>query len=131
MFHHTDYRDTRPQCIAYRCIIINSHQSRPENVYLTRRVSLVEQEHLSSPPVFSGVRVTRSLVLCVCFFKSLFVLFLLAIVLSFFLRYTDSHYPFWYLQTLLNFVKIAVNLICQLLLLCYARSTQQVPLVEE
>ena len=40
---------------------------------LTRRMSLVEQElltlleHLSSPPVFSGVRVTRSLVLCVCF----------------------------------------------------------------
>jgi hypothetical protein len=40
---------------------------------LTRRVPLVEQElltlpeHLSSPPVFSGVRVTRSLVLCVCF----------------------------------------------------------------
>jgi hypothetical protein len=36
-------------------------------------VSLVEQElltlpvNLSSPPVFSGVRVTRSLVLCVCF----------------------------------------------------------------
>jgi len=40
---------------------------------LTRQVPLVEQElltlpeHLSSPPVFSGVRVTRSLVLCVCF----------------------------------------------------------------
>ena len=40
---------------------------------LTRRMSLVEQElltlleHLSSSPVFSGVRVTRSLVLCVCF----------------------------------------------------------------
>ena len=40
---------------------------------LTRRVPLVVQElltlpeHLSSPPVFSGVRVTRSLVLCVCF----------------------------------------------------------------
>jgi hypothetical protein len=40
---------------------------------LTRRVSLVEQElltlpeHLSSPPVFSGVRVIRSLVLYVCF----------------------------------------------------------------
>ena len=39
----------------------------------TIRVSLVKQElltlpeHLSSPPVFSGVRVTRSLVLCVCF----------------------------------------------------------------
>ena len=40
---------------------------------LTRRVPLVEQklitlpEHLSSPPVFGRVRVTRSLVLCVCF----------------------------------------------------------------
>jgi hypothetical protein len=53
---------------------------------LTRRVPLVEQElltlqeHLSSPPVFSGVRVTRSLVLCACFvdrclpFCSLFLL---------------------------------------------------------
>ena len=42
-------------------------------IRLTRRVPLVEQElltipeHLSSPAVFSGVRVTRSLVLCVCF----------------------------------------------------------------
>ena len=40
---------------------------------LTLRMSLVEHklltlpEHLSSPPVFSGVRVTRSLVLYVCF----------------------------------------------------------------
>ena len=40
---------------------------------LTRRVSLVEQElftlpeHLRSPTVFSGVRVTRSIVVCVCF----------------------------------------------------------------
>ena len=40
---------------------------------LTRRVSLVEQEqltlpgHLSTPTVFGGVRVARSLVLCVCF----------------------------------------------------------------
>jgi hypothetical protein len=39
---------------------------------ITRRMSLVEQElltlqeHLSSSPVFSVVRVTRSLVLCVC-----------------------------------------------------------------
>ena len=48
---------------------------------LTRPVPLVElelltlPEHLSSPPVFSGVRVTRSLVLCVCFVcRSLFVL---------------------------------------------------------
>ena len=40
---------------------------------LTRQVPLVENEvptlpvNLSSPPGFSGVRVTRSLVLCVCF----------------------------------------------------------------
>ena len=40
--------------------------------YAQLLVPLVEQEllslpeHLSSPPVFSGVRVTRSLVLCVC-----------------------------------------------------------------
>jgi len=40
---------------------------------LTRQVPLVEQElptlpeHLISPPVFNGVRITRSLVLCVCF----------------------------------------------------------------
>jgi len=36
---------------------------------LTRRVSLALTlpEHLSSPPVISGFRVTRSLILCVCF----------------------------------------------------------------
>jgi ribosomal protein S26 len=65
---------------------------------ITRRVPLVEQklltlpEDMSSPPVFSVVRVTRSLVLCACFFRSLFVLlyfFLLIIVLSVLLRYTD------------------------------------------
>ena len=47
---------------------------------LTRRVSLVKQElltppeHLISPSVFSGVRVTRSLVFCVVFCRSLHVL---------------------------------------------------------
>ena len=50
-------------------------------------------EHLSLPPVFSGVRVTRSLILCVMFCSSLFVLFLLAIVLFVVLRFTDSDYP--------------------------------------
>jgi hypothetical protein len=46
---------------------------------LTRRMPVVEKElltlpeHLSSPPVFNGVHVTRSLVLCVCF-VDLFVL---------------------------------------------------------
>ena len=53
-------------------------------------------EHLSSPPVFSGVRVTRSLVLYVCFVDRFcpFVLFPLAIVLSVPLRYTDYDCPF-------------------------------------
>jgi len=66
--------------------LTDSHVTR-----LTRRMPLVEQElltnleHLSSPPVFSGVRVIQSLVLYVCFVDRLFVLFLLAIVLSVFL----------------------------------------------
>jgi hypothetical protein len=53
----------------------------------TRRVSLVEQEpltlpeHLSSPPVVSGVRVTGSLVLCLLIVVCPFGLFLLPIVL--------------------------------------------------
>jgi len=54
-------------------------------------------EHLSSPPVVSGVRVSRSLVLYVCLVDIVvcpFVLFLLAIVLSVLLRYTDSDWPF-------------------------------------
>ena len=67
---------------------------------LTGRVPIEEQElptlpvHMSLPPIFSGVRVTRSLVLCVCFVDrclSLFVLFLLAVVLSV-LLFTDSAY---------------------------------------
>ena len=52
-------------------------------------------EHLSSPPVFCGVRVTRSLVVCVCFVdRCVSVLFLLVIVLSVLLQYTDSDYSF-------------------------------------
>jgi hypothetical protein len=55
---------------------------------ILRRVLLVKQElvtfpeHLSSSPVFCGVVVVQSLVFCVLFCRSLFVLFLLAIVLS-------------------------------------------------
>ena len=73
---------------------------------LTRRLAIVEQailtltQHPSSPQVLSRVRVTRSLGLCM-FCRSFFVLFLLAIVLSVLLRYTDSWLPLWYLQTLL------------------------------
>jgi len=59
-------------------------------------------------PYFSGVRVVRSLAICVVFCRPLFVcyvvLFRLAFVLSVLLRYTASDYPFgifwsplWYL----------------------------------
>ena len=61
---------------------------------VTRRVSLVEQQMFT--PIISGVRVTRSLVFCVVFCRSLFVhlsYFFLAIVLSV-LRLTDSDYSF-------------------------------------
>jgi hypothetical protein len=42
---------------------------------------------------FSGIRVTRSLILCVMFCRSLLVLFLYAIALSV-LRFTAPAYPF-------------------------------------
>ena len=67
--------------------LVNTSRSFPHSLLitefatrLTRRMLLVEQEpltlpeHRSSPPVFSGVSVTRSLVLCVVFCRSLFVL---------------------------------------------------------
>jgi len=55
---------------------------------------LTHPEHLSSPPDSSGVRVTRSLIICVMFCRSLFVLLLLAIVVSVLLQFTDSNFPF-------------------------------------
>jgi hypothetical protein len=47
-------------------------------------------------PVFSGIHVTQSLVLCFCLQNVVcsFVLLLLVIVLSFLLRFSDSDYPF-------------------------------------
>ena len=71
----------------HKIIVVNTFRSFPHSWLitdfvkkLTRRLPLVEQElltfpdHLSSPQVFSGVRVARSLVLCVMFCRSLFVL---------------------------------------------------------
>ena len=65
---------------GYVPLVVSTSRSFPHSrlitgfvARLTRRVSLVEQkrftlpEHPSSPPVFSGIRVTRSLVLYVCF----------------------------------------------------------------
>ena len=53
-------------------------------------------EHMSLPPVFSGVRVIRSSILYLCFVDHCcpFVLFILAILLPVFLLYTNSDYPF-------------------------------------
>ena len=73
-----------------------------------RQVPLVEQElltlpwHLSSSQVFSGVHVAQSLFFCVVFCRSLFVLFLLAIVLSVWL--TASGYPFGIFKFFLDYV---------------------------
>jgi hypothetical protein len=52
---------------------------------------LTLQEHMSSPPMFSGVRVTRSLVLCVCFVNCCMSFFDIRILIT----------P-WYLQTLFD-----------------------------
>ena len=50
-------------------------------------------EDMKSPPVWSEVRVSRSLVFCVMFCRSLFVPFPLTIELSV-LRFTASDYRF-------------------------------------
>ena len=65
---------------------------------VTQKVPLEEQtlitlsDHQSAFPVFRGVRVAQSLVLCVVFCRSLYP-FLSVIVLSVFLRFTSSDYP--------------------------------------
>jgi hypothetical protein len=61
-------------------------------------------EHLSSPPVFSGVRVTRSLVWCVCFVDR--CLFFCTFSIGHCIVCSSLIYGFWlpllYLQTLLD-----------------------------
>ena len=98
---------------------------------LIRWVPLVEQklltllEHLSSPPVFSGVRVTRSLVLYTCMFcRSLFVLlyfffwplcylsfFDLWILITYLVSSSSSYLTFCILITLLSVTKRKTNII--------------------
>ena len=76
---------------------------------LTRWVPLIDQElltfteHLSSPPVFSGVRVTRSLVVCVCFVDRClsFSLFSFGHCIVCPFSIYGFWFPLWYLQTLL------------------------------
>jgi hypothetical protein len=93
----------------YVPLVVNTSRSFPHSwpitgfvTRLTWWVPPVEQElltlleHLSSPPLFGEVRVSRSLVLRVCFVDRCltFCTFFWAIVLSFLLRYTDFDYPF-------------------------------------
>ena len=101
---------------GYVPLVVNTSRSFPHSwlitgfvTRLTRRVPLVKQEmlilpeHLNSPPVFSGVRVTRPLVLCV-FCRSLFVLlsFLFWLLCClFFFDLLILITSLWYLQTLL------------------------------
>jgi len=54
-------------------------------------IATLPNQHLSSPLVFNGVGVAQSLVFCDMFYRSLFVLLLLAIVLSI-LRFMTSDY---------------------------------------
>ena len=67
---------------------------------------LILPEHLSSPPVFSGVCVTRSLVLYVCFVDR--CLSFCAFSFGYCVVCSSSIYgfwlPLWYLQTLLPFI---------------------------
>jgi hypothetical protein len=85
-------------CIISFCIITVIH-------LLTRRVSLVKQEllslpeHLSSPPVFSGVRVTRSLVLYVCFVDR--CLFFCTFSFGHCVVCSSSIYGFWFFKLFL------------------------------
>ena len=85
----------------YMCFCVNLDLNRPlcevpivkvTTTRLTRRVSLVEQElltlnteYLSSLPVCSEVRVTRSLVLCVCFVDSFLSFFFWPLCCLFFI----------------------------------------------
>ena len=84
------------------------------------RLTLVEQElltlleHLSSPPVFIRVLVTRSLVLYVCFVD--LCLYFYTFSFGHCIVCSSSIYgfwlPLWYLQTLLNGVAIQNNTVC-------------------
>jgi len=59
--------------------------------------------------VFCGIRPAQSVVFGVVLCKSLFVFFLLVIVLSVIFRFTDSDYPFWYIQFFLVFICVKLQ----------------------
>jgi hypothetical protein len=109
------YRTNKIIGVKRKELVINTSRSFPHScliagfvTILTRRVSLVEQElltlpeHLSLSPVFSGVRVTRSLVLRVCFVDRClsFCTFSFDHCVVFSSLIYGFCWPLWYLQTL-------------------------------
>ena len=110
-----------PSISEYDCCTSNKMEHK-----LVEQELLTLPEHMSSPPVFSEIHVARPLVLCVLFCRSLFVLFLLFIVLSVLLRFTDSDYPLitlnssyrqhrWYLSVYRCW---KLSMICKLFWIC-------------
>ena len=100
---------------GFMLLVVNTSRSFPRSslitgfvTRLTRRVSLKEQElltfpkHMSSPPVYSGVHVTRSLVLYGCFVDR--CLSFCTFSFGHCVVCSSSIYgfwlPLWYLQTL-------------------------------
>jgi hypothetical protein len=92
-------------------LVLSSFTTYYRVTRLTRRVPLVAQEllispkHMSSPPVYSGVRVTRSLIIYVYFVDH--CLSFCACSFGHCVVCSSSIYgfwlPLWYLQTLLKF----------------------------
>ena len=93
--------------IVYVPFVVISKQSFPYlwhhriTTRITRRVPLEEQEltifkdHLGSfTSCFCGIRVSQSLTFCVVLCRSLFVLFILAVILIALLRWRVSNCPF-------------------------------------
>ena len=89
--------------ILYFTIIIDWYNSSNRLFMFLELELLTLPEHLSSSPIFSGVRVTRSLVSCVCFVDRC----LSSCIFSFgdcivcFTFIYGFWLPLWYLQTLL------------------------------
>ena len=125
--HHHDLVDHYGICVTndhgYVPIVVNTSRSLPHSWLITRfvtrikrQVPLVEQEllslpeHMSSSPVFSGVRVTRSLVLWVCFVDR--CLSFCTFSFGYYVACSSSIYefwlPLWYLQTIFNIDEITV-----------------------
>jgi hypothetical protein len=72
----------------------------------------IQYRHCNSFTQQDKVRMTRSLVLCVVFCRSLFVLNLLVIMLSILRWFTDSDYPFGFFKLFLYLLWEIWNNIC-------------------